>query len=394
VLRGDKYLNELHNRLHPLLKSFTEKGPSGCSLQVMHQGNTIYKDYVGFANKEDEIAINEDTIFRIYSMTKVVTCTAALMLYERGLFLLNDPLEKYLPEFKNIKVYHKNDNGEVTVRPATRSILVKDLFTMTSGLTYGGEANETEIQVAKTFQQLQEKGEKLTNRRLSEVLAAIPLAFEPGSRWHYGLSHDVLGALIEVLSKKTLGQFFQDEIFTPLGMKDTFFKIPDDKKHRFAALYNRKEDGTLIKNEKMDVQFEPLSELESGGGGVLSTLGDYSRFAHMLANGGEFEGVKVIGEKTISLMTKNHLDDEQATTYNWDYLAGYGYGLGVRTMIDPAKGGSNGSEGEFGWSGLAGTWVLIDPQEKLSAVYMQQMIPNFEAYHQPRLRNVIYGALK
>ncbi|WP_255301602.1 serine hydrolase [Bacillus sp. AFS040349] len=385
---------ELHTRLHPLLKNFTEKGPSGCSLQVMHQGNTIYKGYVGFANKEDEIAIDEDTIFRIYSMTKVVTCTAALMLYERGLFLLNDPLEKYLPEFKNMKVYHKDDTGKVTVIPASRSILVKDLFTMTSGLTYGGEANETEKHVAKTFQQLQEKGEKLTNRRLSEVLAAIPLAFQPGAHWYYGLSHDVLGALIEVLSEKTLGQFFQDEIFSPLGMKDTFFRIPDDKLHRFAALYNRNEDGTLTKNEKMDVQFEPLSELESGGGGLLSTLGDYSRFAHMLANGGEFEGVKVIGEKTISLMTKNHLNDEQATTYNWDYLAGYGYGLGVRTMMDSAQGGSNGSEGEFGWSGLAGTWVLIDPQEKLSAVYMQQMIPNFEAYHQPRLRNVIYGAVK
>jgi len=394
VLRGDKHLNELHNRLYPLLKSFTEKGPSGCSLQVMHQGNTIYKDYVGFANKEDEIAINEDTIFRIYSMTKVVTCTAALMLYERGLFLLNDPLEKYLPEFKDMKVYHKDETGKVNVIPASRSILVKDLFTMTSGLTYGGEANETEKQVAKTFQQLQEKGEKLTNRRLSEVLAAIPLAFQPGAQWHYGLSHDVLGALIEVLSEKTLGQFFQDEIFTPLGMEDTFFRIPDNKMHRFAALYNRNEDGTLIKNDKMDVQFEPLSELESGGGGLLSTLGDYSRFAHMLANGGEFEGVKVIGEKTISLMTKNHLNDEQAKTYNWDYLAGYGYGLGVRTMMDSAKGGSNSSEGEFGWSGLAGTWVLIDPQEKLSAVYMQQMIPNFEAYHQPRLRNVIYGAVK
>lgn len=394
MLRGDKHLNELHNRLYPLLKSFTEKGPSGCSLQVMHQGNTIYKDYVGFANKEDEIAINEDTIFRIYSMTKVVTCTAALMLYERGLFLLNDPLEKYLPEFKDMKVYHKDETGKVNVIPASRSILVKDLFTMTSGLTYGGEANETEKQVAKTFQQLQEKGEKLTNRRLSEVLAAIPLAFQPGAQWHYGLSHDVLGALIEVLSEKTLGQFFQDEIFTPLGMEDTFFRIPDNKMHRFAALYNRNEDGTLIKNDKMDVQFEPLSELESGGGGLLSTLGDYSRFAHMLANGGEFEGVKVIGEKTISLMTKNHLNDEQAKTYNWDYLAGYGYGLGVRTMMDSAKGGSNSSEGEFGWSGLAGTWVLIDPQEKLSAVYMQQMIPNFEAYHQPRLRNVIYGAVK
>lgn len=384
----------LHKRLHPLLKSFTEKGPAGCSIQVMHSGRIAYKDYIGYANKEDQLLIEEDTIFRIYSMTKVVTCIAALMLYERGFFLLNDPLENYLPEFKNIKVYERNKQGESIVVPAAQSIKVKDLFMMTSGLTYGGNGNESEIQVAKTFQQLQEKGEKLSTRRLAEVLATIPLAFHPGTRWHYGLSHDVLGALIEVISGKKLGDFFKEEIFVPLGLNDTFFKIPDDKKHRLAALYNRNEDGSLVNNKKMDDQYEALSELESGGGGLLSTLGDYSRFAHMLANGGEYKGTQLISKKTIDLMTTNHLTSEQALTYNWDYLSGYGYGLGVRTMVDPTLGGINSSIGEFGWSGLAGTWVLVDPKEKLSAVYMQQMIPNFEAYHQPRLRNVIYGAIR
>jgi CubicO group peptidase (beta-lactamase class C family) len=387
---------ELFQRLHPLLKSFVEKGPSGCSLAVMHQGKKVFEDYVGYADNESQTPIAEDTIYRIYSMTKVVTCTAALMLYERGHFLLNDPLEEYLPEFKHPQVYRLNEQGEWIITSANRSILVKDLFTMTSGLTYGGEADETERQVNKALKELSEKdlqGDKVTVRSLSKVLASIPLAFDPGSQWRYGLSHDVLGALIEVISGKSFGEFLNDEIFEPLKMMDTFFKIPSDKKHRLASIYDRNEDGQLIRNQRMDDQFQLDSKFESGGAGLLSTLNDYSRFAHMLANGGELNGVRIIGKKTISLMATNHLQSEHMKQFNWGYLAGYGYGLGVRTMVEPALGGLNSSVGEFGWSGLAGTWVLIDPKEKLSAVYMQQMLPNFEAYHQPRLRAVIYGAL-
>ncbi|WP_026672608.1 serine hydrolase domain-containing protein [Alkalihalobacterium bogoriense] len=380
-------------KLHPLLKTFVENGPAGNSLAVMHQGKTVFKDYVGFADIVTKKPISEDTIFRIYSMTKVVTCSAALLLYERGLFLLNDPLEDYLPEFKNPQVY-REEQGEMVVSPATRSITIKDLFMMTSGLTYPGDGNPTERHVAKALEEMTEKQRKTsTARDLSKLLASIPLAFDPGTKWHYGFSHDVLGALIEVVSGKKLSEFFDEEIFQPLGMEDTFFKIPEHKRHRLASIYNREEDGTLTKEETMDEQFHPSATFEAGGAGLLSTLGDYSRFAHMLANGGEWNGTRIIGSKTIQLMATNHLTDIQKPSYHWDYLRGYGYGLGVRTMVDPAEGGINGSIGEFGWSGLAGTWVLIDPKEQLSAVYMQQMLPNFEAIHQPRLRAVIYGAL-
>ncbi|WP_078547635.1 serine hydrolase domain-containing protein [Litchfieldia alkalitelluris] len=384
---------ELLHRLHPLLNSFVEKGPAGCSLAVMHEGKKVFESHVGYSDLALKNQIAEDTIYRIFSMTKVVTCTAALMLFERGLFLLNDPLEDYLPEFKNMQVYGYDEQGELVVLPAKRSILIKDLFTMTSGLTYSGEGNETERQVMAALKQKEELGENLTVRTLSKTLANIPLAFEPGTKWCYGFSHDVLGALIEVLSGKSLGEFFQVEIFDPLKMKDTFFTIPDNKKHRLATLYDRSDEGELIKNERVDKQFQPSVTFESGGSGLLSTLDDYSRFAYMLANGGEFEGVRIIGEKTIHLMGTNHLQPEHMEQYNWGYLAGYGYGLGVRTLVDPALSGINSNIGEFGWSGLAGTWVLIDPKEKLSAVYMQQMFPNFESYHQPRLRAVIYGAL-
>ncbi|MGM0878061.1 MAG: serine hydrolase domain-containing protein [Bacillota bacterium] len=389
-------MNSLHKNLKPLLRNFVENGPAGCACSVTHQGETVFEDFVGVEDLETQKPISPDTIYRIYSMTKIVTCTAALMLYERGLYLLNDPLEDYLPEFKDPQVFRTDDKGEIYISSATRSITVKDLFTMTSGLTYPGDSNETERQVTKAMQALQQKedhGEKMNIRTMSKTLASIPLAFDPGSRWHYSLSHDVLGAFIEVVSGKSFGQFLKDEIFEPLSMNDTFFRIPKEKKDRLCSLYNRDENGNLTKNTKMDAQIQPDATFESGGGGLLSTLSDYSRFAHMLANGGELAGARILGSNTINLMATNQLTAENSPFYNWKYLKGYGYGLGVRVMIDPASGGSNSSIGEFGWSGLLGTWVLIDPIEKLSAVYMQQMMPNFEAYHQPRLRSVIYGGI-
>jgi CubicO group peptidase (beta-lactamase class C family) len=382
-------------KLHPLLKSFVEKGPAGCACAVTYQGKTVFEDYIGYADLEIEKPILSDTIYRIYSNTKVVTCVAALILYERGLFLLNDPLEEYLPEFKEPKVYQRNKNGELSILPSSKSIRVKDLFMMTSGLTYGGDGNETERQVKLALNNFNnDKGSvNLDVRALSQMLSEIPLAFEPGTQWQYGYSHDILGALIEVLSGKSFGQFLKDEIFDPLEMKDTFFKIPEEKKERLCSLYNRSENGELTKNSLMDENYQLGAKFESGGGGLLSTLGDYSRFAHMLANGGELNGVNILGRKTIELMSTNHLHPDVLPYYNWDYLKGYGYGLGVRVMMNPPLAGSNSSIGEFGWCGLAGTWVLIDPKEKLSAVYMQQMLPNFEAYHQPRLRSVIYSSL-
>jgi CubicO group peptidase (beta-lactamase class C family) len=379
--------------LRPLLRSFVEKGPAGCSCSVTRKGETIFEDYVGFADLDTKKPISSDTIFRIYSMTKVVTCVAALKLYERGLYLLTDPLEDYLPEFSKPQVHVTGVNGELTITPATRSITIKDLFMMTSGLTYGWGETETERQVKLATESLarsKQLGEKTDIRSLTKALAAIPLAFDPGTQWQYGLSHDVLGALIEVLSGKSLGQFFKDEIFEPLAMNDTFFNIPEEKQHRLASLYIRDENGSLTKNTEMD---EHISTYESGGGGLYSTLSDYSRFAHMLANGGELDEARIIGRKTIELMATNHLQPEHFQNYNWPRLAGYGYGLGVQVMMDRPAGGSNSPIGEFGWNGLAGTWVTIDPKEKLSAVYMQQMLPNFEEYHQPRLRSVIYGSI-
>ncbi|MFC4811673.1 serine hydrolase domain-containing protein [Paenibacillus sp. GCM10023250] len=378
-------------RLTPLLKSFMEKGgPAGCACTVVRRGEVLYRESFGYADAEQGIPIRPDTIYRIYSMTKVITCAAALMLYERGLYLLNDPLGEYLPEFKNPQVYRHDGFGSVSVSPSANPIRVKDLFTMSSGLTYGGDATETERQTRSIFEQ---DVTALEPRAISKALAGIPLAFDPGTRWKYGLSHDVLAALVEVLSGQRFGAFLEKEIFEPLGMTDTSFRIAEEKRHRLCVMYDRAEDGTLTPNTRMDAAYQPGSRYESGGGGLLSTIGDYSRFAQALARGGELDGVRLLSPKTVQLMGTNHLSPRQLEDFNWEHMSGYGYGLGVRVMMDRAAGGSNGSIGEYGWAGLAGSWLLIDPAEELSVVYMQQMLPSLEPYIANRLRAAVYGAL-
>ncbi|OCT13530.1 serine hydrolase [Paenibacillus pectinilyticus] len=386
-MNPSKRLNE---RLTPLLKSVMEKGPAGCACTVVRRGEVVYQETLGYADLEKKKEITPNTIYRIYSMTKVITCAAALMLFEKGLFLLNDPLEEYLTEFKNTQVYRYNEYGTQSLSPAVGPIRIKDLFTMTSGLTYGGDGTETERQTRVI---MESAAATVDMQTLSKALAEVPLAFDPGTHWKYGTSHDVLAALIEVLSGQTLGEFLQKEIFAPLGMIDTSFRIAEDKRERLCTMYDRAEDGTLTPNTRMDARYQPESLHESGGAGLLSTIGDYSRFAQVLAKGGELDGVRILSQKTVHLMATNYLNPQQINDFNWPQMSGYGYGLGVRVMIDPAAGGINGSIGEFGWAGLAGSYLLIDPKEELSVVYMQQLLPSLEPFIHPRLRAAIYGAL-
>ncbi|QYR21756.1 beta-lactamase family protein [Paenibacillus sp. sptzw28] len=379
--------SRLHERLSPLLQSFKDNGPPGCACTVVRRGEVLYQETMGYANLENERLIAPDTLYRIYSMTKVVTCAAALILFERGLYLLNDPLEEYLPEYKDLQVYRNHESGNKMISPATGSIRVKDLFTMTSGLVYGGEQTEIERRTQKII------GAGITDldtRDVARELAQVPLAFDPGTHWRYGTSHDVLAALIETLSGQRFGAFLQKEIFDPLGMSDTSFKIRQDQQGRLCTLYDRGDDGSLKSNDRLDGFYQPECKFESGGFGLISTIGDYSRFAQALAGAGKLDGERILSPKTVQLMGTNHLSLQQLKEFN---NPGYGYGLGVRVMIDPAAGGINGSVGEFGWAGLAGTYLLIDPKEELSVVYMQQMMPSMEQYIHPRLRAVIYGAL-
>ncbi len=379
--------------LTPLLKSFVEKGPPGCACSVVHKGNTEYEEYFGLADLETNTPVTADTLYRIFSMTKVVTCTAALKLYERGLYTLNDPLSEYLPEFSNPMVYRTSPNSALSVSPALSPIRVRDLFTMTSGLPYNEDTSETGSQIKKKLDEWDASGFKYDLRTAVKMLASIPLCFDPGTHWRYGLSHDVLAAFVEVVSGKKYGQYLKDEIFDPLGMKNTFYRISGDKRKLLCSLYNRTSDGTMIKTLERDQYTHSDDVFEGGGSGLLSTLGDYQRFVRMLCNNGELDGERILSRKTINLMATNHLDDRQQADYSWQHHAGYGYGLGVRVMIDPAKGGCNGSIGEFGWSGMLGTWMMIDRSEDLTVVYMQQLQPSLEEFHAPRIRSVVYGAL-
>ena len=370
-----------------LLRRFTETGPAGCAAMVSRGGELLYEGYTGVADVGTQKPICADTLYRMYSMTKVVTCTAALLLLERGLYRLDDPLEEYLPEFAAPQVYRLSEAGEAYAAPANGPIRIRHLFTMTSGLSYGNDSCETARRTLEVMDRYGAGG----LRAFSKELAKIPLAFDPGAHWLYGLSHDILGALIEVLSEKSFGEFLEQEIFDPLGMTDTSFRTTEATEPRLCGLYTRGQDGSFVPHAWLEDFFHPGAQCESGGAGLLSTMRDYMRFTQAMACDRP-AGSRPIGRKTMELMATNFLNPVQLADFNWPTVTGYGYGLGVRVMMDPAVSGAPGTPGEFAWSGYAGTWMLIDPREELAAVYVQQM-PGISERIQPRLRAAIYGML-
>ncbi|MUG45323.1 serine hydrolase domain-containing protein [Paenibacillus woosongensis] len=380
--------------LDAMLDGFTKKNLAGCACAVARHGEILYEGYHGYANVSKGIPVSDETVFRLFSMTKVIVCTAAMMLFERGHFLLNEPLHEYIPEYKNPQVVKAKPNGEIYMEAAKNPIQIKDAFCMTAGIPYPFGESEPARQLRALQQKLKDEHGKYS--LLTEVKAAaqVPLAFEPGTQWLYGYGHDLVGALIEVISGKSLGQFLQEELFSPLGMTSTGYRYRDNIEERMASCYSPAADGTLQEVPGwLDEHHQADSIYESGGVGLYSTLKDYLAFTQMLANGGVWKGERIIGRKTIDLMRTNHLNDRQLADFHNSYLAGYGYGLGVRTMMDPAAGHSNSSIGEFGWTGAAGTWASIDPSEGFSVVYMHQLFPNMEEYHHLRVRAAAYGSL-
>jgi len=372
-------------RVTNFLDSLKNVGIPGSDLAIYLKGKEVYRHQTGYADLESKAPIKPDTIYQFWSMTKVITCVAALQFTEKGVFYMNDPVSDYLPEFKNMNVRYVADNGGEYIEPAKNPLRIVDLFTMSSGLTYNWTPS------------LEKLGKKTKNNyTLEEFVTALskdPLYFEPGTHWHYSMSHDVLGRLVEVLSGKTLGEYFEENIFKPLDMSDTSFRLPKKKEKRLVSFYEYS-DNKHKKMENRIMRFDEEAKFESPGGGLLSTVEDYSKFANTLCAGGITPGKhRLISNATIELMRTNHLCQTRMNDYNWPHHNGYGYGLGVRTMVDKAKGGSNGNLGEYGWSGMAGTILLIDPSCDLTYVYAQQLTPSKEEYTAPRLRNVIYSCL-
>ncbi len=369
--------------LDGFLDSLPALGVPGCDCLIHYKGKPVYRHLSGYYDVENQVPMKDDAQYNLYSASKLVTCTAALQLYERGAFLLTDPLYEYLPAFRHMML-----SCGLEVKEAKKPILVGDLFTMKSGITH-------DIRIKPIADMKQATGGKCPTLSVANALAEEPLLFEPGTHYHYGLSHDVLGALVEVVSGKTLGQYCRQNIFEPLDMHETTYLPDEQTEAKLAPMYmHLPEEKKTIKISSKNV-FRLGDEHESGGAGIISSVDDFIKLVSCLAAWGKTPaGDSILCRGTVELMRTNQLDEVCLKDFDWPDLVGYGYGLGVRTMIDRAKSGSPGSFYEFGWGGAAGAFIFIDPELDLAVFYAQHMLESLEPYIHPRLRNIIYTSLE
>jgi CubicO group peptidase (beta-lactamase class C family) len=367
---------------------------AGLVTMIARRGKVAHFKAFGMMEIEAGKPMQLDTIFRIYSMTKPITSVAVLMLYERGAFLLNDPIAKFIPELAGLKVLG-NPAGPLDRTVALqREITVRDLLTHTSGFTY---PFMTPGPIAEAY----EKPELDTNNSQSDLqtwieqLAKLPLVYQPGTRWNYGVSTDILGHLVAVVSGVPFDDFLRENIFEPLGMVDTDFHVPAAKLDRFAANYGPAEGGGLkVIDAPATSRYTLPPSLLSGGGGLVSTASDYLRFAQMLLNGGELDGVRILGSKTVELMTMNHLTEQELQAdFLEQWFRGWGFGLGVSVITDLAQTNLAGSVGEYGWNGAASTTFWVDPKEELIAIQMTQFMPAFQYPLPSELRALVYATI-
>lgn len=390
--------SERLGRIRPWLRGYLETGKlPGATTLVARHGKIVYCESEGFRDLEASKPMASDTILRFYSMTKPITSVALMMLYEEGLFQLDDPVSEFIPRFKNTRVYVSGDTDDMICEPLQTPITLHHLLTHTSGLTYGFgnqgpipqlyQENHTDFD---THDGLLEK--------VVERLARIPLEFQPGQRWNYGVSTDVIGRVVEVISGQSLNTFFQKKILDPLGMVDTGFAVPKDKAGRFAALYvkNEKSDLALRESPQESPMIDSV-ETFSGGGGMVSTVADYFRFTEMLRRKGELDGERLLGRKTIEYMTTNQLSGDLADmgqpTFNETTYEGIGFGLGFSVMLDPANARLMGTPGEYAWGGYASTAFWIDPREDMTVIFLTQLIPSSAYPIRRDLRVLTYQAL-
>jgi len=383
---------KLRRNLDALFSGWIERRALPCAqAAVIRNGQCVYEGAHGVLNLASKTPLPRDAIFRIYSMTKVFTSVCMLMLLEEGRYKMHDPLSKYIPEYKSAKVSELDAAGHQSLMPPRREIRVRDLFTMASGLPYPDGDTPSERAMEGVYKRA-DRG-KWDTQRVAREMAKVPLTFHPGEHWWYGVSIDVLGALVEVLSGQTLGAFMKRRVFDPLDLRDTGFYVPEEKRARFVSMYEPDAQGVYAKpvKEEKDAYLVPPA-YESGGGGLVSTMRDVSRFARLLLGFGEFEGQRLLSRKSVELMRTNHLDERQLADYDWDTQRGYGYGLGVRVMMRPEIAGY-GSVGEFGWDGYAGTWFSVDPEENMIMIFLTQIAPGNHDNTVPYFAQVAYGAI-
>ncbi|MFL5296027.1 MAG: serine hydrolase domain-containing protein [Phenylobacterium sp.] len=370
----------------------------GVQFLLARNGELVHEAVLGMRDVERGTKLTSDTVFRIYSMTKPITSVALMTLVEEGLIALDDPVAKHIPAFKDLGVFSAGVGPFMTTPPA-RPMQVADLLRHTSGLTYGFQSR-TNVDAAYRKQKLEDMHGEGTLDGMIEKLAKLPLEFSPGEAWNYSVSTDVCGYLVQAVAGKPFGEVLRERIFEPLKMHDTGFFVREDQRGRFGACYNAKPGG------KMELQDDPLASpylkppaLESGGGGLVSTAADYMRFATMLVNEGQLEGARILAPKTVRLMASNHLPGGKDLTelsvslFSESTNAGVGFGLGFAVVFDPPKTLVPCSEGEFYWGGAASTAFWVDPVEKVTAVFMTQLLPSSSYPIRRELRTLVYSAL-
>ena len=382
-----------------LMDNLTSWRIPGNVVNVYKEGKKVFEYTSGYSDIEKEEKMTADKWFYLYSCSKITTCLAALQLYEKGIYLLDDPLYDFIPEYKEMTV--KDINGNI--KKCEVPITIRNLFTMTAGFNYNFDAPSIR-------QVIKDTDKKCDNLTFARCLAHEPLDFVPGKKWRYSLCHDVLSAFVEAVSGMKFRDYVKRNIFEPAGITAVYHNT-DEVKEKMCMQYKFQngndnpdivqlqcskisEDGGIIKKEGFCNSHILGEEFDSGGAGIITSVPEYAKLMAAIANGGiSLCGEKIISSNTISLWKTNQLSLEQKEEFIWPQLRGYGYGLGVRTMTDKALSGSNGPIGEFGWAGAAGGIAIIDVENNLSLFYSHHMLNNQEAYVLPRIRNVLYSCL-
>ena len=385
-----------------LRENYVEPGKiPGCQVLVSRHGIPAYFESMGLMDRERGKAMRDDTIFRIYSMTKPITSVALMMLWEEGRFQLTDPIQRFIPSWRDQRVWQEGAGGEMVTRPPLAPPTMQHILSHTAGLTYGGLLPGLETPVDEAYQGLGvARGQGETLREFADKLGRVPLLYDPGQRWCYSLATDVCGALVEIISGQPFEDFLQEHILQPLGMVDTGFRLADEQVDRFAACYMRLPDKRLIlEDDPQTSHYRHKRNFFSGGGGLVGTTTDYMAFCEMLRQGGQYNGYQLLGRRTLELMTANHLLGGQSLAqmalgaFSETANAGVGFGLGFASTLDEVASASVGA-GDFYWGGRASTLFWVDPEEDLQVIFMTQLIPSSTFNFRGQLKNIVYGALK
>ena len=389
------------DRIQTHFAKYVDEGKlPGFHITVSRAGQLAYSTKYGHADVENGKPIADDTIYRIYSMTKPICAVAAMILWEEGLFEMHDQVKWFIPSFANQKVFRSGTLTAPRFEPVTEPMEMWHLFTHTAGLTYGFVYSNPVDQMYRNagFEWGVPRDASLAD--ICDQLAELPLMFQPGTEWAYSMSIDIIGRVVEVLSGMSLGEFMKKRIFDPLGMTDTAFHCEADKADRLAALYvPNPADKKILRNDATGAGalHEPKAHL--GGGGLVSTTSDYLKFAEMLRNGGEYNGVQILSPRTVAFMASNHLpDNADLTAFGRPLFAetafdGVGFGLSMSVTIDPVKAKVPGSVGDYGWGGAASTNFTVDPKEDLVYMIMTQLMPSSTWPLRPQLKQLVHQAL-